>query len=239
MEFPTGLLGVALGIVLIPQLSAANGRKDAAAYSGLLDWGLRLVLLAGAAVLGGVAGVSDRADLRAVSPRRLRHSRGAAVGRGADGLWRRSDGAGRREDPRARLLRTPGHAHAGQDRDRRARADAVDERRPSCPSSGPRRAGAVDRRRRDDQRRRGCSPACGARCDLHAPSRAGAAFTMRVVRSRPRCSRALLWWAEHHIDWVGAGQPPMASASAGSRWLPDGRQRRCCTSARWRFWHAG
>ncbi len=45
MEFPTALLGVALGVVLIPQLSAANGRKDAAAYSGLLDWGLRLVLM--------------------------------------------------------------------------------------------------------------------------------------------------------------------------------------------------
>jgi putative peptidoglycan lipid II flippase len=45
MEFPTGLLGVALGVVLIPQLSAANGRGDAKAYSGLLDWGLRLVLL--------------------------------------------------------------------------------------------------------------------------------------------------------------------------------------------------
>lgn len=45
MEFPTALLGVALGVVLIPQLSAANGRKDARAYSGLLDWGLRLVLM--------------------------------------------------------------------------------------------------------------------------------------------------------------------------------------------------
>ena len=45
MEFPTGLLGVALGVVLIPQLSATQGRSDAAAYSGLLDWGLRLVLL--------------------------------------------------------------------------------------------------------------------------------------------------------------------------------------------------
>jgi len=45
MEFPTGLLGVALGVVLIPQLSAANARQDAAAYSGLLDWGLRLVML--------------------------------------------------------------------------------------------------------------------------------------------------------------------------------------------------
>ncbi len=45
MEFPTGLLGVALGVVLIPQLSAANARKDGVAYSGLLDWGLRLVML--------------------------------------------------------------------------------------------------------------------------------------------------------------------------------------------------
>lgn len=45
MEFPTALLGVALGVVLIPQLSAANARNDVASYSGLLDWGLRLVLL--------------------------------------------------------------------------------------------------------------------------------------------------------------------------------------------------
>jgi putative peptidoglycan lipid II flippase len=45
MEFPTGLLGVALGVVLIPQLSQAHGRGDAAGYSAMLDWGLRLVLL--------------------------------------------------------------------------------------------------------------------------------------------------------------------------------------------------
>lgn len=45
MEFPTALLGVALGVVLIPQLSAAQGRGDADAYSGLLDWGLRLALM--------------------------------------------------------------------------------------------------------------------------------------------------------------------------------------------------
>ncbi len=45
MEFPTALLGVALGILLIPQLSAAQARNDVDAYSGLLDWGLRLVLL--------------------------------------------------------------------------------------------------------------------------------------------------------------------------------------------------
>ncbi len=45
MEFPTGLLGVALGVVLLPQLSAAKGRDDAKAYSALIDWGLRLSLL--------------------------------------------------------------------------------------------------------------------------------------------------------------------------------------------------
>ena len=45
MEFPTGLLGVAVGSVLIPQLASAQGRNDAESYSGLLDWGLRLTLV--------------------------------------------------------------------------------------------------------------------------------------------------------------------------------------------------
>lgn len=45
MEFPTALLGVAIGVVLLPQLSAAQARDDSADYSGLIDWGLRLVLL--------------------------------------------------------------------------------------------------------------------------------------------------------------------------------------------------
>ncbi len=45
MEFPTALLGVAVGSVLIPQLAAAQARSDAASYSGMLDWGLRLTLV--------------------------------------------------------------------------------------------------------------------------------------------------------------------------------------------------
>lgn len=45
MEFPTALLGVALGVVLLPQLAASQARGDGATYSGLLDWGLRLVVL--------------------------------------------------------------------------------------------------------------------------------------------------------------------------------------------------
>jgi putative peptidoglycan lipid II flippase len=45
MEFPTALLGVALGVVLVPQLSARRASGDVEGYSGLIDWGLRLVLL--------------------------------------------------------------------------------------------------------------------------------------------------------------------------------------------------
>ncbi len=45
MEFPTALLGVALGVVLTPQLAAARAAGDDARYSQMLDWGLRLVLL--------------------------------------------------------------------------------------------------------------------------------------------------------------------------------------------------
>ncbi len=45
MEFPTSLLGVATGVVLLPQLAAAQARQDSGAYSDMLDWGLRLVAL--------------------------------------------------------------------------------------------------------------------------------------------------------------------------------------------------
>ena len=47
MEFPTALLGVALGVVLTPQLAAARAAQDTGRYSAMLDWGLRLVLLLG------------------------------------------------------------------------------------------------------------------------------------------------------------------------------------------------
>jgi len=45
MEFPTGLLGVALGVVLTPQLTAAKAAGDSERYSAMLDWGLRIVVL--------------------------------------------------------------------------------------------------------------------------------------------------------------------------------------------------
>ncbi len=45
MELPTALLGVALGVVLMPQLARARALDDGARYSALLDWGLRWVLV--------------------------------------------------------------------------------------------------------------------------------------------------------------------------------------------------
>lgn len=47
MEFPIALLGVALGVVLMPQLAAAKAAGNSAQYSAMIDWGLRLVLLLG------------------------------------------------------------------------------------------------------------------------------------------------------------------------------------------------
>jgi putative peptidoglycan lipid II flippase len=44
MEFPSALLGVALGTVLLPTLVRHHASDDTQAYSRLLDWGLRVAL---------------------------------------------------------------------------------------------------------------------------------------------------------------------------------------------------
>lgn len=45
MEFPAGVLGVALGTILLPSLSKTFSTGDSAGYNRLMDWGLRLCLL--------------------------------------------------------------------------------------------------------------------------------------------------------------------------------------------------
>ena len=45
MEFPSGLLGAALGTILLPSLSSYHAGQQHDEYSRLLDWGLRLTLL--------------------------------------------------------------------------------------------------------------------------------------------------------------------------------------------------
>ncbi|AKU13022.1 virulence factor MVIN [Azoarcus sp. CIB] len=45
MEFPAGLLGAALGTILLPSLSKLHADEQPDAFSSLLDWGLRLTLM--------------------------------------------------------------------------------------------------------------------------------------------------------------------------------------------------
>ena len=45
MEFPSGLLGAALGTILLPSLSKCFAGKNMVEYSKLLDWGLRLTVM--------------------------------------------------------------------------------------------------------------------------------------------------------------------------------------------------
>jgi putative peptidoglycan lipid II flippase len=45
MEFPAGLLGAALGTILLPSLTRSHATDNRAEFSALLDWGLRVTLL--------------------------------------------------------------------------------------------------------------------------------------------------------------------------------------------------
>ena len=54
MELPTGVLGAALGTVLLPNLSKAHALADKTAYRNLLDWGATLECIAGHTSSGGI-----------------------------------------------------------------------------------------------------------------------------------------------------------------------------------------
>jgi len=59
MEFPTALLGVALGTILLPRLSKAKADDDPQEYSDLLDWGLRLTFLLALPAAVGMAVLAE------------------------------------------------------------------------------------------------------------------------------------------------------------------------------------
>ena len=126
MEFPSALLGVALGTILLPSLAQHHSDDDHEEYSALLDWGLRLAILmalpaAVALALLALPLVSTLYQYGQVH-RQRRHADACRAAR----LQRRSAGDHPGEDPRARLLCKTGDAHAGQDRvlHRRRHADA-------------------------------------------------------------------------------------------------------------------
>jgi len=45
MEFPAGVLGVAISTILLPSLSKCHADNNTTEYSKLLDWGLRLTII--------------------------------------------------------------------------------------------------------------------------------------------------------------------------------------------------
>ncbi|MBA1330272.1 membrane protein, partial [Candidatus Endoriftia persephone str. Guaymas] len=47
MEFPVGILGVALGTVILPNLSRKHAEKSQQEFSDTLDWALRVTVLLG------------------------------------------------------------------------------------------------------------------------------------------------------------------------------------------------
>ncbi len=54
MEFPLGVLGVALATVILPSLSRRHAADDAQAFSHTLNWALRTTLLLGAPAAVGL-----------------------------------------------------------------------------------------------------------------------------------------------------------------------------------------
>lgn len=87
MEFPTALIGVALGVVLMPQLASARAAGDSARFSAMLDWALRCVLALGlpcaaALLLFAEPLVATLYNYGAFSPRDVAMTAQALVGYG-------------------------------------------------------------------------------------------------------------------------------------------------------------
>ena len=55
MELPLGVFGIALATVILPNLSEKHGQADPRAFSHMIDWALRWVLIVGAPAAVGLA----------------------------------------------------------------------------------------------------------------------------------------------------------------------------------------
>lgn len=201
MEFPTALLGVALGVVLLPQLSSAQAKGDMAAYSGMLDWGLRLVLLlalpcAVALLVFPNALISVLYHYGAVTPRDVQQATFALMGYGVGlmglvGVKVLAPGFYARQDTRtpvkiavtvlaltqvmnAIFVPLLGHAGLALSIGLGATINAL------WLWVGLRRRGA------------------------YVPAPGWASFTLRVVLASAALG-VLLWWAGQHFDWTGLG----------------------------------
>ena len=195
MEFPTALLGVALGTVLLPSLSAANARDDHASYSALLDWGLRLMLLLGLPAAVGMALLSDGLvatlfHYGAFAAQDVAQTRVAVMSYSAGLIGLLA------VKILARLLRQAGHPHPGQDRHRRTDRDPVAEPGAGA-AAGPRRPGPGHRPGRLPER---AGPAHRLlRRGVYRPAPGWTRFALRLLPALAALA-GLLAYADGRID---------------------------------------
>ena len=191
MEFPTALLGVALGVVLMPQLSAAQAPATTRRpIRAMLDWGLRLVVLL--ALPCAVALLVFAQPLVAVLFHygRFTRQRRARNSAGADRLRRRPARPGGDQGAGAGLLRPPGHAHAGAHRRRRAGDHAAAEPRAGAVAAATRRWRCRSASARWSTRPGCWSACCGAAATSRQPG--WGVFGLQVA-ARPRRRSAARW----------------------------------------------
>src|SRR5688572_14906201 len=133
MELPAGVLGVAVGTILLPSLSRYHSAANTAEYSRLLDWGLRVTVLL--AVPSAVALAVLALPLVTML---FQYGRFGAAG--ARRVQRRPGGNHPGEDSRAGLLCKTEHRDSGKDRRGHPHRHAAHEPRPgrSPASRGPR-----------------------------------------------------------------------------------------------------
>jgi putative peptidoglycan lipid II flippase len=141
MEFPSALLGVALGTVLLPSLAKLHAEARHDEYTSLLDWGLRLAFLLAlpAAVALWILRSRSSPPFTSTGASRSRTCCRRAP-RSSATAWACS--AHRGQDPGAGLLCAAGDVHAGQDR-------VLDGARHADAGADPH---AADRPRRIDAR---------------------------------------------------------------------------------------
>ena len=116
MELPAGVLGVAVGTILLPSLSKYHADANHAEYARLLDWGLRITVLLAVPAAAALAVLA--LPLVATLFQYGRFSAGDVVddAPGAGGLQRRPGRHDPGENPRAGLLRAAERRDAGEDR---------------------------------------------------------------------------------------------------------------------------
>ena len=230
MEFPSALLGVALGTVLLPSLAQAPRRRESGRVLGAARLGPAARVPAGAAGGGRAVAARGAADLDALPVRPLHRQRRAADARRAARLQRRPARADPGQDPGARLLRAADDEDAGEDRVRHGARRADAGVAPDVPAR-PRRPHAGDVARRLPQRGRCCSGACASAAST-GRGRAGCSSSRRlVVALGVLAARAAVASAGPAAYWLDGGAVGQRSARLAAR--DRARRRRRYFGALW------